>query len=489
MALGSAWSVGLSGLSTASDQLALVSRNVARAGDPSASRKIGEQTTTAGGSARLATIGRVADPVLRDGLFSARSSYSGEAVTTAALDRLHASVISDQSTSSPAVLVATLEADLRLFANDPTSRAAGAQVAGSARDLANGLNAASSAVTDLRTDADRAIADSVQSLNGLLRDLESVNGDILSAAPQADVTDLLDRRDALLNSVSEYTGIRVVPRDQRDLVVYTDSGVVLFERSAREVAFSTNGVLGPGVPGRDVTIDGVVVTGDNAVMPLRSGSIAAQVGVRDTIAPTFQTQLDELARGLIEAFSDPARAGSGKPDLPGLFTWSAGSVPASGASVPGLAALIKLNPSLDPATGGDLTLLRDGGASAPFDSDYNANLAGSAGFSDRLRKLVSNMSEARSFDATSGLRQTGSVKDFSSESVGWLNDLRLRSSQQLESRSVLNDRASEKLLSVTGINLDQEMSDLLKFEQSFQAASRLIATVDQMIKNILEVAR
>ncbi|MBY0226795.1 MAG: flagellar hook-associated protein FlgK [Hyphomicrobium sp.] len=489
MSLGSAWSVGLSGLSTASDQMALVSRNVARAGDVSATRKVGEQVTTATGSVRLAVVGRVANPLLLEGLLSSRSNYAGESVTAAALDRLHLAVLDPKLDQSPAAFIAALDGSLRLLANDPTSQAAASELLGSAHSVAKSLNDATAIISAVRSDADRAIADSVTALNVTLRELEGVNREIVTAPAHADMTDQLDKRDALLKLVADHVGIRVVPRGANDISVYTDSGVTLFETVARKVTFNSSGVLGPGVTGHVVTIDGLDVTGPDALMPLRSGSIVAQIDVRDNIAPTFQTQMDELARGLIEAFSDPDRSGGGKPNLPGLFTWTGATVPPSGSAIAGLAARITVNSQIDPGRGGSLSYLRDGGSSAPGDPDYNANISGASGFSGRLFELVGNLSEERKFDSASGLRSRSSILDFSSESVGWIDARRQSSTNRLELRTIIRDRADQSLLSVTGVNLDQEMADLLRFEQSFQASSRLIATIDQMIETILEVAR
>ncbi len=489
MSLGSAWSVGLSGLATASDQMALVSRNVSRAGDPDAVRKAGEQVTTQTGTVRLAAVVRVSDPDLLDGALSTKSDYSGESVTSSALDRLHATVLGPDSEFSAAALIARLEADLRLYANDPVSRSAGLQAVGSANYLANSLNTASSEIASVRAEADNAIAQSVMAVNTSLRELQTVNAEINSALAHDDVTDQLDRRDAILKSIAEHISIRVVPRGASDIAVYTDGGVVLFETVAREVTFTASGVLGPGVNGFSVRIDGIEVTGSGAVMPLKSGSIAAQANIRDSIAPILQSQVDEIARGLIEAFADPDRTASGQPDIPGLFTWSGATVPASGAVVSGLAAQLRVNPQIDPAVGGQLNYLRDGGASAPANPAYNANPTGADGFSGRLRELLGNLAAVRSFDAASNLGTAVNLKDFAAQSVGWLNGLRQSSATELEIRSAVSARASESLLSVTGVNLDQEMADLLKFEQSYRAATRLIATVDEMIKGIVEATR
>ncbi|MDX2308840.1 MAG: flagellar hook-associated protein FlgK [Hyphomicrobium sp.] len=490
MTLGSAWSVGLSGLSTAADQIALVSRNVSRAGDADATRKIAAQTTNANGTVSIARIDRTAERALLEGVLSRRGEAGHETAIAAALDRLHDIVGDPELESSPAAIVATIEAELRVFAADPSNEAAGRAAVAAAGDLARTLNAASAEVSAVRDDADRAIVEKVESINRSLAELEAVSRDIRTAVGRdGDITDLLDHRDAILKSMSREIGIRTIVRDASDIVVYTDGGVTLFEAVAREVTVTPSAPLGPASTGAQILVDGVEVTGLNAVMPLRSGTLLGLVEIRDVIVPTFGRQLDEIARGLIETFRDEAKAGTGKPAIPGLFTSEAGTIPPSGSATPGLAALLTVHAAIDPAKGGDVRYLRDGGASAPGDPDYDTNPARSAGHSARLLELVAAISTARNFDPEAGLGATANLRDFAAASVGWLEERRQVTSDRTELTRAVSDRAEASLLSRAGINLDQEMADLLRFEQSFQASSRLIATVDQMIRTLIEATR
>ncbi len=490
MTLGSAWSVGLSGLSTTADQMSLVSRNVARAGDPNAVRKVGEQVTLLGGGSRMATVSRVADKALLDGVLGATSSLSQQTNVMAYLDQVYSGFLDPSLQNSPASLLADLQSQLRLLANQPSNRSASLEVVASASALTSTLNNATNTVSSLRTAADSEIAEAVSDLNGLLRDLAKVNSDIVTADPaRIDVTDQLDQRDTILKKISDLIGIQTVPRDGNDIVVYTDGGVVLFERTPREVTFTSTALLAPGVQGGGVTIDGVAVTGDGALMPSRSGAIVGLVQVRDQTLPAVQSHLDEIARGLIEAFADSDQTGGGKPPLPGLFTWSGATVPPTGLIVTGIAGSIEVNPQIDPARGGDLRFLRDGGASAPADPDYNANPGGLPGFATRLLELLDSLNETRSIDPGAGLSGTATLSGLAAESVGWLQELRQTTSYKVDVQTAVRERAVERLQGVSGISLDQEMADLLRFEQSYQAAGRLIGTVDSMIKTILELGR
>src|SRR5262245_17170252 len=96
------------------------------------------------------------------------------------------------------------------------------------------------------------------------------------------------------------------------------------------------------------------VTGESAGMPIHSGRLVGLAAVRDDLAPSYQEQLDEIARGLIATFAESDQTDPPSlPEVPGLFTWTnAPALPGSGI-VPGLAQSITINPNVDPSAGGD----------------------------------------------------------------------------------------------------------------------------------------
>ena len=116
-------SVGLNaaraGLQVSADQLALVSRNVARSGDPTASRKVAQVITDASGYVRIREITRAGDPGLVDALLNASSSRSGEKMRSDALTSLASSLVDPDLGLSPSDMLSKLENSLRLAAANP----------------------------------------------------------------------------------------------------------------------------------------------------------------------------------------------------------------------------------------------------------------------------------------------------------------------------------------------------------------------------------
>ena len=59
------------------------------------------------------------------------------------------------------------------------------------------------------------------------------------------------------------------------------------------------------------------MTGANAIMPIQSGALSGLANLRDTVAPQYQSQLDSIAGGLVNAFAETSTTAA---SLPGLFT-------------------------------------------------------------------------------------------------------------------------------------------------------------------------
>lgn len=54
-----------------------------------------------------------------------------------------------------------------------------------------------------------------------------------------------------------------------------------------------------------------------------------------------------------------------------------------------------------------------------------------------------------------------------------------------EYHGALTDDLSERVASVTGVNMDEEMSNLVKYQHSYTAAAKLITTADEMLQTLL----
>ena len=486
MSLSVGLDVALSGLSTTSEQTSIVSRNVARANDPYATRKTANVVTTGNGGIRVASVTRAANSALLEKMLAATSTTAAQRAMVESLDRLDATVADPELDTSPAAMIQKLNDAIQQYAAAPQDPLRAQSAVAAAQNLADSLNSATNAVQYVRAQADAGIADSVNRLNIQLARFETLNTEIVKGTRiGADVTDYLDQRDALLASIAEEVGIRTITRDNDDMAIYTDSGVTLFDAKPRTVSFDRTLLYSATSTGNAVYIDGVPITGSSGPMLAGSGRLVGLSGIRDSTAVTYQNQLDEIARGLIEVFAESDQTATPSlPDAPGLFTYpGAPAMPPSGTLIVGLAGSIRLNPSVDPTQGGNLALLRDGGMAG--DPAYVYNSSGGSAYADRLNQYVNALGASRAFDPSAQLTPAAAVGSLASSSAAWLEEARKFANDNADYADTVLQRSSEALSKDTGVNIDEEMTSLLDLERSYQASTRLITTIDSMLKSLL----
>lgn len=492
MALSIGFDVARSSLAATAEQIAVTSRNVSQVGNSNATRKQAAVLTGPSGSVSVARISRNSDALLLDTFLVSNSQAKTGDTIAAALGRLQATNGETDQERSPAALIGKLSDALQRYSASPQSVAAASAAVSAAKTLANGLNVASAATSDLRRQTDADIVASVGHINDLLDKCARLNKEIVDGSRMGrDTTDALDARDGVLKDLSSEIGIRTLQREDGDLAVYTESGVTMLDRIARPVTVSSNGPLASGYAGAPVYVDGVAVAGTSRAMAVRSGRIAGLVTVRDQIAPAYEAKLDEIARGLVEAFAEHDQ--SATPVLPpaaGLFTYpGAPPVPASGVLSDGLAGVISINVNADPSAGGQPIRLRDGGISIPANPAYSYNATGSASFGDRIQQLSTELGASRSFDPLAGLGSSATLGGFATATAASLAEQRQSAVSDSNYRNIISDRAAAALSKETGVNLDEEMSHMLDLERSYQASARLLTAIDSLLGTLLDSVR
>ena len=486
MSLGTALNAARSSLSAITERTRTVSENIANLENPDWSRRIAQTVSGFQGVDRV-QVTRAQDAEVFRQLLDYTSLHAGNESLKTALDKMANVIGNPDGETSAAALLGQLKRDLNAFAAMPDNAAAAAQVVESARAIVRQLNDGAATVTRIRQEADTEIAKSVERVNDLLRQFHEANAAIVTGRlGDAERTRQEDVRDRVLKELAEEMDIRTIRRADNGIAIYTGGGVVLYERQPREVRFTPSPTLASGATGGQIIIDNVPVTGSGAVMPLQKGRLAALVQVRDDASLKLQRQLDELASGLVRTFAESDPSGA-SPDAAGLFTWSgAPGLPPAGATVPGLAADIRLNPAADPEAGGNPFTVRDGGMNG---AAYVINSTGVAGFPDRIMELAAALETPRAFDPAAGLSASASVEEYATQSISWLQQRRADAQRDADYSSAILSRASQSLSDATGVDLDTELAIMMRLERSYEASARLITAVDRMLATLMNAVR
>ncbi len=365
MSLSTAFSVISSSFAANAAQTAVVSSNIANVNTPGYSREIANVVTNSYGGADVASITREANAALTEQVSSSTSQAATQQAISDGLATLAQTVDdsssasstsgADQNGASPSAMLANLQSALTTYANSPASSPAADAVVSAASDLVSSLNSASATVQQVRETADQKMASSVSTINSLLNQFTAANTAVVTGLQTgANVSSAKDTRDSIVTQLAQQLGVSTTVAANGSESIYTDSGVTLFQDTPRTVSFTPTPTLVDGANGGAVTVDGVPIIGANSPMPIHSGALAGYAALRDTLAPEYQAQLDQIAGGLINAFAESDQSAPPTlPSLPGLFTTpGATSLPTMTATT-GLAAMIEVNSNVDPSQGGN----------------------------------------------------------------------------------------------------------------------------------------
>ena len=78
-----------------------------------------------------------------------------------------------------------------------------------------------------------------------------------------------------------------------------------------------------------------------------------------------------------------------------------------------------------------------------------------------------------------------SITSYYSNLVTTVGSDRLQAKTNAEYNTTLTQDLSDRVASVSGVNLDEELANLIKYQSSYTAAAKLITTADQMLETLL----
>ncbi|MEQ9555721.1 MAG: flagellar hook-associated protein FlgK [Rhodospirillales bacterium] len=107
---------------------------------------------------------------------------------------------------------------------------------------------------------------------------------------------------------------------------------------------------------------------------------------------------------------------------------------------------------------------------------------GSNGVAEELAAMLSN---SNSFAVSGGLPSLNvSFAEYASSIIARSSSLADTNDRQIDSQRTLTESLQFKSDSIRGVNLDEELADLIVFEQAFSAAARVISVIQEMIDRL-----
>lgn len=326
MSLSQALVSAMAGLKVNQSSLSLVAANVANADTPGYVRKTVNQVAVAGNNTgigvRVSAIQRELNTYVQRQLRveNAGATYAGTRADF--YNRLQSVYGTPGSSNALETVYNNFTTALQALSTSPDDTAARSSVVSTAQLLAQQLNSMSNGVQGLRGDAELGIADAVSRANEAMTQIAKINKEI-AASSQNDTAaaSMLDQRDRYIDQLSQLMDINVVPIDNNQVAVYTNSGVQLVGTEASQISFEAQGTMSAAAQWTPDAATRTVGTltlkspygGETDLIQssaIRSGEIAAYLQMRDHDLVQAQSQLDGIASAMASALSDKTTAGT-----------------------------------------------------------------------------------------------------------------------------------------------------------------------------------
>ena len=390
---------------------------------------------------------------------------------------------------------------LGTVANRPDSLPARTAAIQQAHTLLERFQAADRQLADLQRNLDASILARVDRANQIATQLADIHRRIrVATAAGQSPNDLLDERDRLVEELSTLLPVRVTEREGGALRVevaglpLVDGQVVhrLVTREEPAGAGSgdpgggggTGGSTGTGTGGAGAAGDLVVrlywsgdaevppeggAAGSSALIPLddarlEGGEIDGFLESRDRLVAGLRQDLKALFFALAEAVNAVHRRGYGLNDGPSADPSSPGAgrdlfVLGTGSDL----QEVTVNPDLDDPANLAAALV----AGAPGDGRNALALA-------QLRHAPLN------------LPGNASAQDYLESVVAGLGIAGRQAQEGQRTTQLLMDQVASQRESVRGVSLDEEMTQLVRYQHAYAAAARLVTAVDAMLAILIE---
>lgn len=448
------FSIGSSALLANQRALSTTGHNIANAntegysrqGVDFAARQVAGQNY--GQGVDIANTRRYADAFANQRLMESQSEYGALQTSADLATRLDA-LMSDEDTGLATPLRDFL-GSLDAWAADPGSVESRVEVIGDAEALAQRFTQLQSSVDDIATElnsrttaaVDRVneLSESIARINDEISYYKGVNGGVVS-------NDLLDQRDRLVGDLAKEVDVFTTEQGDGSLNVFVGNGQALVVGADASRLDAVPGAT-PGLPTR-------VFLGGGEVGPqITGGELGGLQEFRNDVLDPSRQQLQALSDNLAAQVNNAQASGT---DLNG----NAGQ-PLFDASPQGAGLEVVISEPRELAAAGP-------GLGA--NSGDNSNVLAMAA---ALRGPVVGQNSAQ--EANIAL-------------VGRLGSM-TRSLQAAETaQGALVDHNQNIRDDISGVNLDEEAANLLRYQQAYQAAAQIISVADEMFQSLLAAAR
>ncbi|MEZ4424741.1 MAG: flagellar hook-associated protein FlgK [Gemmatimonadota bacterium] len=450
-------SVARSGLLASQRSVEVASNNIANANTPGYSRQRADLVTgqpvqlatiQLGTGVRVLDVDRVRDGLLDIAYRDATSVGSGHGQRLFVLEGIEAA-LAEPGTNGLGASLDRFWSSWNDLANDPTSTAARLAVRVAGQDVSSTFQRLSGSIDEARGSATLRLNGMVDELNQLTAQIGDLNTRILAAESSGGTAAVLrDSLDNAIDRIATISGVQVVQRSDGTAAVHLNGSALVDGGVARALSVTSGPPLGLALPG------GTPVT------PPASGALGSLLHAVNVELPGLQADLDAMAAAVVSAVNTVHQTGTNPNGNTGVDFFDPAGVT---ARTIGLSAAVL----------GDVQEIAAG---TPDGTGLYQ-----AGQNDVALALAAVRDQAQA--GLGGISVTEAYGNYVSDIGARVASTRTGQAAQESLQLQADIRRSE----VSGVSLDEEMVDLVRFQAAYQASARMVTVADEMIGTLLQM--
>jgi len=448
--LNTSLAAALSGLMAEQGAMEATANNVANVNTPGYSRQVPilatrdpivEDRLTFGTGVDLQRIEGIRDPILESQIQQENQMQGELSALVSALSETETNFTS--TTGDIGTAISNFFNSINQLSASPADLSLRQNVLTAAGNAATAFNVTSKNLASQRSSLDASAQQDVAQINELTHEIAGLNQRITTLQNAGENPgSLIDERTRKIDELSSLIDVSVIPTDNT-LTLTTASGTALvagqqsYDLSTQIDASGIQHIFAAGV---DITSHIV------------SGQLGGVLQARDLQIPGVQDQLDNLAAGLANAVNRVQNAGFDLNGNQGLNLFN--TPPTSGAAASLSVALT--DPELIAAS-----------------SDATAGNNGN----------IEAMYALRNQTIISGQTPT----DYYSTIVFNVGNAAANANAQQSASSLVLQQLKDQRASVSGVSLDEEAANLMRFQQAYAASAQVISTINSMLQTVINM--
>jgi flagellar hook-associated protein 1 len=362
--------------------------------------------------------------------------------------------------------------DWSTLANDPSDGPTRAVLVDDAQTLASSFNQTSSTLNTLSQQTVQDIQGTLTTVNQDASQIAALNNTIAQGtASNANMAELEDQRDQLVSSVSSQIGVRVSQNANGTVNVYSGSEALVSGQNSQSLSLSSSGPP-----------YSLVWSGDQTSLTPASGQVAGMLDVVNNYVPTYQSQLDTVAQSVMGSVNYLSSTGydlngnQGQPFFVGTGASDIAVNPAVAANPSLIAAAATQAPTGSASTNNDGTIAAEIGELP--NSETATMLEPSGGWS------AGGSASAWTGATTS----TGAEADVAyNQLVTDVGQATSSVNNQVTAQQAVTTNVNSALQSATGVNTDEELTNMVMYQNAYDASAKFISTVDDTLQSLISM--